>query len=764
MNDSESSIDPDIRAISRMKLQTLAKRRDARLARYLALDEQVRRETDAATQIEILARGLLDIRSADESPELRNTSDMLAVAGAGGLPPSARPGLLRRLQRELSQGIARSDWAWGFGVLVDRWAEHIVALEGAPPEEPSAEALRAYLEEPSPDRGVAFVDAVIARSSDLVAPVREAIAKFSAGEAMEAPTDYEIIEATERLRHDPYRTPKIRQRASAIAEDRSLRNEYAGAIAAMLAEPDRLERPKGGHPVRSLWAKNKRRIYLDEELLSAIFLEIVGRRWASELQDQLRQRSIADDRFDPTSSDAHASDMFFLASVGELAEAYMASDNAVEAPEQIELLVASVYKRITWERFAAPGAPIHVLRADLQQFGPSVPHRAALCMLEHLGASKPWLYLFQTFLTPEIHTPSGVRPVVRGIFPDHPLSLVLGDALLLSLDLHVRDRAQTRLVRLLDDITVVSRSAERITAAWQALLEGTAALGLPISADKTGSVTLSGTLPPGLPAGEVRIESLRLDPEGRWQIDTALVDAFARKLAPLLLRERPLLETIDLYNTYAKFLLRSMAPLVRLGPEHSVSVGQHMTRLHETLFGDHGIEALVRARLARQLDPDLAARIPPALFYWPITAGGLGLYHPLLSTTSFWTCLRLSPMPDPPSEPLDPEEPSWPWRSYLQSHGEPLRPRRPDQTPALEGLLADFVRRGREVRGEDPDEEIVRPENNLGAYWQWIIFACGPDLVETFGGFRLLETELVPLFLIRQGLASPALTTEPLGL
>ena len=42
-------------------------------------------------------------------------------------------------------------------------------------------------------------------------------------------------------------------------------------------------------------------------------------------------------------------------------------------------------------------------------------------------------------------------------------------------------------------------------------------------------------------------------------------------------------------------------------------------------------------------------------------------------------------------------------------------------------------------------------QHDLGAYWRWILYTYGPQIVDRFGSFRFLITELVPLQLILQG-------------
>src|SRR5262249_31755021 len=71
---------------------------------------------------------------------------------------------------------------------------------------------------------------------------------------------------------------------------------------------------------------------------------------------------------------------------------------------------------------------------------------------------------------------------------------------------------------------------------------------------------------------------------------------------------------------------------------HLRRVGQRLMRMHEGLFGGrHGLVEEVNRRLRSCFaDARLQERgLPHALLYWPITAGGLALAHPLLHVAAY---------------------------------------------------------------------------------------------------------------------------------
>jgi hypothetical protein len=60
----------------------------------------------------------------------------------------------------------------------------------------------------------------------------------------------------------------------------------------------------------------------------------------------------------------------------------------------------------------------------------------------------------------------------------------------------------------------------------------------------------------------------------------------------------------------------------------------------------------------------------------------------------------------------------------------------------MEALVSDFIRRGSEMSNSH--------QEGLSAYWRWILYLYGPQILDFLGTFRFLITELVPLQLIIQ--------------
>lgn len=157
-------------------------------------------------------------------------------------------------------------------------------------------------------------------------------------------------------------------------------------------------------------------------------------------------------------------------------------------------------------------------------------------------------------------------------------------------------------------------------------------------------------------------------------------------------------------------------------------------------FTQEGALEWCRALLA----PGARASLTEALLHWPITAGGLGLRHAHVEVARLqraWSRLDAVPAPAERSPTWEVRDRAW-GRFYAQwlgcLEGELIA-----ASPQMEALITDFIQRGSEVGG--------RHQRGLSPYWRAIVLMYGPAILERFGTFRFLLTELVPLRLITHG-------------
>jgi hypothetical protein len=62
----------------------------------------------------------------------------------------------------------------------------------------------------------------------------------------------------------------------------------------------------------------------------------------------------------------------------------------------------------------------------------------------------------------------------------------------------------------------------------------------------------------------------------------------------------------------------------------------------------------------------------------------------------------------------------------------------------MKTMVEDFIARGKEISGGK--------QEGLSDYWRWVLCVYGPEILEKFGTFRFLLTDLVPLQLIHEQL------------
>ena len=144
------------------------------------------------------------------------------------------------------------------------------------------------------------------------------------------------------------------------------------------------------------------------------------------------------------------------------------------------------------------------------------------------------------------------------------------------------------------------------------------------------------------------------------------------------------------------------------------------------------------------------AQLPDGWLHWPITAGGLSLLHPMVLATGYAESYKRQPALTAPDERnSDWQRKSAHWYRYYKKLLAEVRPVDPRRNQVMETLVEDFIQRGAEISQGG--------QKSLSAYWRWIVYLYGPEILDRFGTFRFLLTELVPAQLItrhyRQGLS-----------
>jgi hypothetical protein len=331
----------------------------------------------------------------------------------------------------------------------------------------------------------------------------------------------------------------------------------------------------------------------------------------------------------------------------------------------------------------------------------------------------------------------------------HALSGLLAELLMRLLERHVQRLQPVRIVRLVDDICLLTPDGAAARAAWGHLEAFCEVCGLRVNASKSGAVGIGGALPDGLPPGLPRWGKLELDEHGRWRVHAATFASHVAQSRERVAAAASVLSRVQHYNANVKYLLNALALGGKLGDSHRESVGRAVRTFHRDFFGesrgivDHLCAAIRERFLSDAVGP---AAIPEGWVHWPITAGGLGLLSPLITIGQYAETYRryLKPAAVPGERTVDWDIRANEWGSYYASLLGPVIPTEPDETKVMKTLLDDFIARGSDLS--------AGWQKGLTSYWRWILCTYGPQVLRSFGTFRFLITEVVPLQLISRKL------------
>src|SRR5690606_4254389 len=132
-------------------------------------------------------------------------------------------------------------------------------------------------------------------------------------------------------------------------------------------------------------------------------------------------------------------------------------------------------------RAAYPDRPLYLVKLDLRDYYPSIPHDVVLDILRRLGVPEAHLGVFARYLAPPLRSGAGASMRMRrGVRMGHTLSGMLAELLMRLLEQHVQRRARVRIVRVVDDLCVLTPDPGAAVAAWEAVESFCSACGLGI--------------------------------------------------------------------------------------------------------------------------------------------------------------------------------------------------------------------------------------------------------------------------------------------
>jgi hypothetical protein len=481
--------------------------------------------------------------------------------------------------------------------------------------------------------------------------------------------------------------------------------------------------------------------------------------------------------------------------------------NQMQAKQNLLLLLSAdtiINKRLHGE--------ITCFRAQYESLYPSLPHPTILAVLQFLGVSEKWLTFFEKFLTAPLRftdePDTEPRTRQRGTPGSHVLSEVFGEVTLFCLDFMINKECNGEILwRVNDDMWFWSHEQQTCVAAWQAIQRFNKTMGISVSADKSGGAHIKAqpaqksTLHSSLPSGKIRWGMLYLNSEtGRFEIDQEMVDDHIKEMQRQLDdKQGSVFGWIQAWNSYAStfFTYNFGKPANCFGQAHVDMMLRTHERIQREVFslgpdggkGESSVITYLRDTIRSRFGTE---NIPDGYFFLPIDLGGLELSSPFINLVS----LHDSVVADPNTlldEFLEAEQSAYASlkRRYSNTDKDRLATKqsfRPDDMDTFmsfeeytrhrelldygfaKQLVSIYDQLLKRPKPEDIEQDvsgpvtlglsqlqsqtnlsgIKSPWRHMSSYWKWIAQLYGPELVERFGGFNVVDPGLLPIGLVSQ--------------
>lgn len=429
----------------------------------------------------------------------------------------------------------------------------------------------------------------------------------------------------------------------------------------------------------------KYRIMMDEDVLDAIFLHYIGMVWAvgmknilcelgdtpgmwrhnvnipQEVKDRrryflgdYRAGAEAGGSVEKSRQDMYRSD-FFLSQLpssvtegaggydNDDAESINSEDLDRKSPKEIKQQLLRILATEVELQKSINGR-VAVVQSDFQWFGTGLPHSSIFAVLKFVGVDEKWISFFRKFLEaplnlgPVSDSAEQVRFRRRGVPMAHALEKFFGELVLFFMDLAVNREAGMLLYRFHDDLWLVGKPEECVTA-WAGMKKFSAVMGLEFNVSKTGSVFLTkedalhyedSAIIAELPSGPVSIGFLHLDSQtGGWIIDQKQVDAHVRQLAKQLADAPSILAWVQTWNScIGRFFGHTFGqPANCFGRAHVDAILETHKRIQDSIFPDSNacdfLKNLTKERFG-------VSDLPDAFVFLPESYGGLGVRNPFI--------------------------------------------------------------------------------------------------------------------------------------
>ncbi|KAF4636456.1 hypothetical protein G7Y89_g1635 [Cudoniella acicularis] len=448
---------------------------------------------------------------------------------------------------------------------------------------------------------------------------------------------------------------------------------------------------EGGIPVMPRQQLNgKYRIWMDEDVLQAIFIHYIGIQWCVALKSALTQmvQSTPTWKWDqgehmpqeertrrayylPRTSINRSFDVnkdrfsqyintFLLSQLPGTHESLYtgigydndSTEDATGTPVKGSSIKQQLLRKLATEVLLHQSlhGEVAVVQSDLQWYATGLSHTTIFAIMKFVGFSEDWIAFFKKFLEAPLNmAPSSAdgtstgKPRIRkrGVPMAHAPEKLLGELVLFIMDHAVNKESGMLLYRLHDDLWLCGKPSQ-CAQAWKAMEKFTKVTGLEFNLNKTGFVYLSGVergrdenIVKTLPTGPVTVGFLTLDPAtSSWIIDQKQVDAHVTQLQKQLDGCDSVLSWIQTWNScIGRFFSHTFGePAFCFGRQHVDSTLETYERMQRILFnGKDGRGKNVTEHLKTMIATRFGVTdIPDAFLYLPEQLGGLGLRNPFV--------------------------------------------------------------------------------------------------------------------------------------
>ncbi|HAS43507.1 MAG TPA: hypothetical protein DCS93_23710 [Microscillaceae bacterium] len=766
--------------ITSIKLKELQRQRALLSEAYQNIQQEVQTTQLPLEKLRVLHKGLSKLQFAGQ--HLHPSIENLTILLEQNLSFSSHTIQLwlDKLTKELQQGLLRTEMVCVFGTLLEEWIQ----------AKPTAKTLEQMAEEahqnlwantaqvaPLPNRFQEFLDEVFALFST------EIDLKESLEDIHELATQHELQPILENITANAYLPAQIRKEAKEAIHNQTLLKELTDTITILNADFTSWHWGKNT-TTRSVWTRNKWRLYLNENLATLCFLEMIGNRYiiSTELDNekaQIRQERLQrlleinapqviienEQRIlNETISEEglllyrYPNDLDKLANAEEECVVNLRKTNHInvralsptghEAGEHSYLqttnqAITLLHAEIQLHKATQPDKPLFISKLDIQNFYAGIPKEVSLYLLKKLGFPENQQDFFSRYLSPNLIKGQQTTVMQKGVPMEHNLSALLAEWLMRLMETYVSSKVNLRIIRKVDDIFLLSHQEEDLIKARAYITTFCQQCGLALNDNKAGNIVIGPGTFSQLPLSPIQAGILELNEQGEWQLNESTFKLHQEQTRLRLESATSIFTAVQVYNANVRYLIHMLYLNVHMGSQHREAAEQCILQFHEHLFGDQGgiIEHLTQ-RIQKLYGPlPNNMQIPIAWFYWPLTAGGLGVQNPVLTASLYAKTIqgeKYHPKPTQQSESWDTQDNDW--TRYYNDLSRSIEIQEPHKDQVLDSLIRDFINRGNEISGGN--------QYSLSPYWQWVLFIYGSEILDSMGTFRYLITELVPLQLI----------------